>query len=88
MSIAIANNPFLFYNFLSQRGVRHSDSAECGHQEALEALSERHARQEGIQGVQTHETCQPQKREPLYPYILVVYIYIYLCPATVRRMIN
>lgn len=42
-----------------QRGLRHSDAAECSHQEAVAALPERDARQARLPGVQAHETRQP-----------------------------
>lgn len=46
-----------------QRGVRHSDAAECGHQEAVAALPERDARQARLPRVQAHEAGQPQERK-------------------------
>jgi hypothetical protein len=46
-----------------QRGLRHSDSAECGHQEAEQTLPECHPCKESLQRVQTDEAGQPQKRK-------------------------
>jgi hypothetical protein len=50
--------------FLFQRGLRHGEPAERGHQEAVAALPERDARQAGLQRIQADEISQSQKCEP------------------------
>ena len=57
--------------YVLQRGVRHGHRAECGDQEALQTFPKRHAREEGLQGVQAYEAGQPQKRESLLFLLLV-----------------
>ena len=47
----------------SQRRLRQRDPAERGHQEAEQAVPERHPRQESLQRIQTDEASEPQKRE-------------------------
>ena len=43
---------------LLQRGVRHGDRAKCRDQETLQTFSERDAREESLQGIQTYEAGQ------------------------------
>lgn len=51
------NEPLLKF----QRGIRHSDTTECGHQETFPAISKCDAREARLPRVQAHEARQPQE---------------------------
>ena len=51
----------LLFSLPRQRGVRHGDAAERGHQEVEPTLPERHPRQASLQRIQADEISQSQK---------------------------